>query len=313
MNDPTSVDASVSGKNRRFFFWLLILLIGFGALYSVELFSRYLRPFQEPKESAEVPELGWMYLSSKMFPEKQKNKIRILMLGGSYTYPDYGYVSFFEKEIKQCNDNVQVINLGVPGYGTAQEYLMWSHFGKDYDPDIVVLSYAGGNDLADNLDDIYYGPQFSGGRASFELENGELKKVLPSKIKRVLVRHSNLFRYLESVFAYKLPEVFGVYLYENLKYFMEFYTQPLSERAKNGIDVTKALIQKLDEEVKAKESRLIVFGFDNAFTVEKELQDKLVAENGSLFANADIHFPVRAIEEFSKEKKFSFLNLTKVF
>jgi hypothetical protein len=45
---------------------------------------------------------------------------------------------------------VEVINLGVGGYGTAQEYLYLRDDGLKYEPDLVVLAFFTGNDVQDN-------------------------------------------------------------------------------------------------------------------------------------------------------------------
>jgi lysophospholipase L1-like esterase len=46
---------------------------------------------------------------------------------------------------------VEVLNFGVAGYGTAQEYLTLTHRALDYTPDAALLVFFGGNDVANNL------------------------------------------------------------------------------------------------------------------------------------------------------------------
>jgi hypothetical protein len=48
------------------------------------------------------------------------------------------------------NQNVEVINFGVSGYGTGQELLTLREKVWKYDPDVVLLAFTTGNDLSDN-------------------------------------------------------------------------------------------------------------------------------------------------------------------
>ena len=45
---------------------------------------------------------------------------------------------------------VEVLNFGVSGYGTAQSYLLLRQHVQSYGPDLVVLAFYNGNDVADN-------------------------------------------------------------------------------------------------------------------------------------------------------------------
>lgn len=61
-------------------------------------------------------------------------------------------------------------NFGVSGNGTGQSLLAWRNVVREYAPDVVVLCFYNGNDLADNHPDIS-----SAHRPSFQLDSeGEL-------------------------------------------------------------------------------------------------------------------------------------------
>lgn len=58
--------------------------------------------------------------------------------------------------------DAEVINLGVSGYGTIQEYLYLIEEGLRYEPDLVLLAFFGLNDLENNSAEfsaIHYGPR----------------------------------------------------------------------------------------------------------------------------------------------------------
>jgi hypothetical protein len=55
-----------------------------------------------------------------------------------------------EESARDRGIDSEVINLGVGGYGTLQEYLMFHQIGKEYRPDIILLGFYFGNDLRNN-------------------------------------------------------------------------------------------------------------------------------------------------------------------
>ena len=81
---------------------------------------------------------------------------RILFLGDSFlegrqVKTDSLFTSQLEKQLSQNGQKVEVINGGVPGTGTAYQYVLWKEF---FEPQIkvdhVVLCFFLGNDLVDN-------------------------------------------------------------------------------------------------------------------------------------------------------------------
>jgi hypothetical protein len=64
----------------------------------------------------------------------------------------------------------EVINFGVSGYGTAQEFQMLRHYVWAYDPQIVVLAFYPGNDVQNNSKEL----EPDGARPFFHLRDGKL-------------------------------------------------------------------------------------------------------------------------------------------
>lgn len=90
--------------------------------------------------------------------EKPADTVRIVVLGDSYAEAfnvpmDKAFWSVLERGLSSCprlaKTRVEVINLGVSGYGTAQELLTVPYVWK-YSPDIVLLAFYAGNDLFNN-------------------------------------------------------------------------------------------------------------------------------------------------------------------
>lgn len=90
-------------------------------------------------------------------PEKPAGMYRVLMLGdsfveGSQVPMDQTISRRLEEQLSAVvpTRQVQVINAGNAGFGTAQELLFFEHEGQGYQPDVVVLVYFIDNDLPDN-------------------------------------------------------------------------------------------------------------------------------------------------------------------
>ena len=62
---------------------------------------------------------------------------------------------------------VEVLNLGVGGYGTAQQLLTLEEDGLRYRPDLVVLGFFLGNDVQNNSRAIETGLQGEEARTTF--------------------------------------------------------------------------------------------------------------------------------------------------
>ncbi len=102
---------------------------------------------------------------------------RILVLGDSYVW-GYGvsndeiFTELLEEQLADLNKNWEVLNSGVSGWGTDQEFLFLTDEGFKYDPDIVVLFFFLGNDATNNTNSkqyTMYKPVFQG--ADLKLSN----------------------------------------------------------------------------------------------------------------------------------------------
>jgi hypothetical protein len=86
--------------------------------------------------------------------------VRIAVLGDSFTEAlqvpkEKTFWSVMERDLSSCPQlgqkrTVEALNFGVSGYGTGQELLMLRQKVWKYSPDVVLLAFFAGNDLADN-------------------------------------------------------------------------------------------------------------------------------------------------------------------
>src|SRR6266436_10008212 len=87
------------------------------------------------------------------------DSVRIALLGDSFSEAmhvpmEQTFWSLLERRLQECNvfpgRQVEVINFGVSGYGTAQELMTLRQKVWDYSPDIVMLTFTTYNDVYDN-------------------------------------------------------------------------------------------------------------------------------------------------------------------
>lgn len=178
---------------------LFVVLISGVCLLLLEVGVRLYSALAFPKMMVLDEVLGWRHASnaSKVFvnedgtrarvvqgrhghrgsqhdDQKPPGKQRVLFLGDSFTEgSQVNEDELFTFVIEQSNHQFEIINAGVGGYGTVQEYLYLMNGGLQLHPDIVVLMVYE-NDLADNC--LSYSPSM-GPRPYGEWNGGELRVV----------------------------------------------------------------------------------------------------------------------------------------
>jgi hypothetical protein len=82
---------------------------------------------------------------------------RILFIGDSFTWGfDVEAKDRFTEILRQKMPQADIVNAGVPGYGTDQEYLLLEKMWDAIKPDVVVLMYCSDNDRFDNTTNMRY-------------------------------------------------------------------------------------------------------------------------------------------------------------
>src|SRR5215204_5017934 len=115
--------------------------------------TTYLYKIPEGTVSVTYNSVGWRDLEHEV--EKPDGVFRILVLGDSFmeanSVPlDNTFHRQLEKFARATGNNVEVINMGVSGYGTLQEYLVFQDIGHLYNPDLVLVGFYDGNDVINN-------------------------------------------------------------------------------------------------------------------------------------------------------------------
>lgn len=94
----------------------------------------------------------------EMTVEKPPGTLRIALVGDSYVEAAQVALedAVSEKIESRLNDThpTEVLNFGLSGYSTAQEYLNIKHHILPFDPDMIILSMTVTNDIRDNHQDL---------------------------------------------------------------------------------------------------------------------------------------------------------------
>ncbi len=96
---------------------------------------------------------GWRDIEHNF--ENRLGLVRVLVLGDSYMEAysvelDDAFPRRIEQFASENGFDIEVLNLGVGGYGTLQEYLVFREVGKLYKPNLVLLGFYMGNDVTNN-------------------------------------------------------------------------------------------------------------------------------------------------------------------
>ena len=119
------------------------------------------------------------FRDKKRVEQKSADTIRVAVLGDSYVHADQvpvrqRFTELLEESLNTSGafgkSEVEVLNFGCSGYGTAQELMTLRHYVWKYDPDIVLLCFLPHNDIRNNYEPL----EGDASRPYFVLQEGEL-------------------------------------------------------------------------------------------------------------------------------------------
>lgn len=252
---------------------------------------------------------------------KPAGAVRVAAVGDSYTF-GYGveepetYPRALEREMaRRVPRPVEVINLGVGGYGTVQE-LVWlsEHLDRGLDPDLVVLGFYMGNDVFDNL-------RGAAARAAASAGRPDLALALPAggatseRWKRRLASHLHLYS-LVSDRADGLLVRLGL---RNVVYAEEVNVLrvPEPEAVAEAWAATAEALAELRALAGARGFRPVVMAVPMRHQVVPAAWDRVRAFyerlTGAPLVGADLDAPRRRIAEICAREGLDLLDLTDTF
>lgn len=187
--------------------------------------------------------------------KKTPGRKRILVLGDSYVWGVGASQEelFTAPEVYGTND--EIINGGVSGYGTDQEYLFYLLKGQRFDVDQVVVAFTLYNDVENNLAPKQYSypkPYFILNGDRLVLHNEQVQYSLVDNFFRNLKRDCRVWN-----IAYQGGDgLINILLHKQQKRLETDVV--VSEADRRGIELTLAIFKKLKEAVEARHAELYV-------------------------------------------------------
>ena len=109
-------------------------------------------------------------------------RLRVVTVGDSFTHGDsVALEDTWQREMERRRSDLEVVNLGVPGYGTDQAYLRWRRDGARLRPQLALLGIWPEN-ICRNLNVVRFFFQPAGGlgflsKPRFLLDGGRLQPI----------------------------------------------------------------------------------------------------------------------------------------
>ena len=252
--------------------------------------------------------------------EKPPGLRRVLVLGDSFVEAtEVAVEEAFPRRLEAHLAAVggpptQVLNAGAVGYGTAQEYLLLKHEGVRYQPDVVVLLFFSGNDLADNSTQLDY-PPLRAIKPYFGLDAKGVLHPLPSvprdptsdrpgPVRLWLRRESLLFNKLD-------PDQLGNVPWEPgyIRSIVSAYATGPSPDLEQAWRLTEALLAATRDEAEAAGARFVLVNVPAPWELDPPFWDRMRAFFDLPAEGWDLDAPNRRLAEIARRRGFAYLDL----
>ncbi len=301
-----------------------LLLCGFVlafGLAGVEGWYRYREPLAAREKTLQRdPELGWDSIPPVQVVAQGTGGPTIAFVGDSFTHSTL-WPSYTIDELRRRGRSFDGYSLGVAGHGTIQTWLKIQRHIDRYKPDVVALLFFAWNDMRDNFGHpgIYYNPQtrirpfYSVAGDALELERPFVQPELISGSRiyerLVLNRAHQAMRSLgaehdldwvaENRLEVKLP-------YGNADSWTVFYRKEHQDGpyVAGAWKATERALADLHRLLSERGSRFLVFGIDNAFTVDPDVFERWVEEP----AGFDPTLPLERLARVSERLGIEYVN-----
>jgi hypothetical protein len=253
---------------------------------------------------------------------------RIAVLGDSYAEAmqvqrDEAFWALLPGRLRACGfqpgKRIEVLNFGVSGYGTAQEYLVLESTAIKYRPDLVLLQFTNGNDVRNNsfaLEDEKARPFFGLGTdgalradASFASDPAFRSRATPaSEHFRTIADHSRLVQLVRNFRSAPLVQkahANGNDVEQGLEAVV--LAEPRERQWDEAWRITEGLIARTADTAARNGARFLVFTVPYAIQVHPDRQVRAAMQ--AKLGVPDLFYPDRRIAEFSKNNGIAALPL----
>lgn len=271
--------------------------------------------------------LGFVDSEHKL--EKEENTYRIVFLGDSWTEAlqvprDKTFCKILETKLNEigANKKFEIINLGVSGYATGQEYLVLKEFGLKYNPDLVVLIFYARNDVFYNSLSLYDGSS----EPYFDLKDGLLTQVhypqpiTHNKLVSFIIKHFQSPRFFYKKIQLlktrienwknQLAKEEDMSIDEQLRIYNRYY----DNNWKKAWQITGALIKEININSQNNKADLLVVYLPAAIEANPELWKEALDKYPAMKnLEWDLEKPNYILKEFSQETNINYLDLLPSF
>ncbi|HEX9295965.1 MAG TPA: SGNH/GDSL hydrolase family protein [Polyangiaceae bacterium] len=250
--------------------------------------------------------------------EKPPGALRIALLGDSFTEAlqvndEASYARVVERRLSELLGRpVEVLNFGVSGFGTAEEYLLLEHRVWRFSPDWVVVAFLTANDVGDNhptLKRAAYLPSFRVIDGELRLDESYLSSDLQRtqddslvRGRRYLTQHSRLVQVVSGAAlalqarsdARAAPLAAGA----EAGLDMDVYREPATEAWIEAWDITERLLVAMRNHTREHGARFALVVLSNGVQVHPDVQRRRQA--ASELGVADLFYPDRRLQAFAE-------------
>jgi hypothetical protein len=222
---------------------------------------------------------------------------------------------------------VEVINFGVSGYGTSQEYLTLQHFVWEYSPDIVLLAFLTLNDFNDNCRELadrpgILRPYFVLRGDGLELDTSFVgdpayrsqKTRFLGSLRDWLAFHSRvhqLYDRARKILAAPQEKFMDSLERGRLGLFEGEYREPADSSWEHGWRITELLLLKMRDEVARHNARFLLVTLTNAIQVypDSTIRRKFTDSRGI----TDLFYADHRLERFAHDHGIEVVTLAPIF
>jgi hypothetical protein len=264
--------------------------------------------------------------------EKPVGTKRIAILGDSYAEAlqvpqDSTFWSVLERELNACKAfggmQVEVMNFGVSGYGTAQELLVFQGLAWRYMPDVVILAFTAGNDVRDNSKALSHSlprPYFVQDHDSLIQDKSFIEspsyRLKDSGIWTLMQKASDSFKIIQflnlvlnrasqirqsSFQQSERTDGLEPGLDDNV------YREPLGSEWEEAWQITERLIVALRNEVVARGAQYLLVSLSSGIQVHPS--SVIRAKFGEKLHVGDLFYPERRLQKLGEREKFDVFTL----
>ncbi len=264
--------------------------------------------------------------------QKPAGVYRVAVLGDSYSEAmqvarEHTFWALLPERLRACGfqprKRIEVLNFGVSGYGTAQQYVMLKSTAMRYAPDLVLLQFSNGNDLRDN----HYALSHEKARPFFMLQrdgtlrldesfvhtaNFRRRQSVVFEAAREVSDRSRVFQLLRDarrgLSGLVIPEAHAADFEPGLD--IEVLAPPREPVWEEAWRITEGAIGRMHDYAKRNRARFMVMSVSSSMQVHPDQQRRAALE--AKLGVPDLFYPDNRIAALARKRGFDAVTVARV-